>query len=100
MFSTDDGQTWQPLQLNLPTVAVHDLVVKDDDLVRRHARPVDLDPRRPAADPRVHDAKIAAEPLHLFAPADGDAVALRVEQLGHARRLLEPAARRGRSTTR
>jgi photosystem II stability/assembly factor-like uncharacterized protein len=33
MFSTDDGQTWQSLQLNLPTVAVHDLVVKDDDLV-------------------------------------------------------------------
>ncbi len=33
MYSPDDGGTWQPLQLNLPTVAVHDLVVKDDDLV-------------------------------------------------------------------
>ena len=33
MFSPDDGATWQPLKLNLPTVAVHDLVVKDDDLV-------------------------------------------------------------------
>ncbi len=33
MVSPDDGATWQPLQLNLPTVAVHDLVVKDDSLV-------------------------------------------------------------------
>ena len=33
MYSTDDGVSWHSLQLNLPTVAVHDLVVKDDDLV-------------------------------------------------------------------
>ncbi|HEV8578769.1 MAG TPA: glycosyl hydrolase [Thermoanaerobaculia bacterium] len=32
-FSRDDGATWHPLKLNLPTVAVHDLVVKDDKLV-------------------------------------------------------------------
>ncbi len=32
-FSTDEGATWQPLKLNLPTVAVHDLVVKNNDLV-------------------------------------------------------------------
>src|SRR6185295_5541175 len=32
-FSRDDGATWQSLHLNLPTVAVHDLVVKDDKLV-------------------------------------------------------------------
>ncbi len=70
MFSTDDGQTWRPLQLNLPTVAVHDLVVKDDDLVVAHARPVAVDPRRPAADPRVSATAIAGEPLHLFPPAD------------------------------
>ena len=29
----DDGATWAELKLNLPTVAVHDLAVKDDDLV-------------------------------------------------------------------
>ena len=38
VYSRDDGRTWEPLQLNLPTVAVHDLVVKgdntDDDLVQ------------------------------------------------------------------
>jgi photosystem II stability/assembly factor-like uncharacterized protein len=32
-FSTDDGRHWRPLRLNLPTVPVNDLVVKDDDLV-------------------------------------------------------------------
>ncbi|MBV8200485.1 MAG: glycosyl hydrolase, partial [Acidobacteria bacterium] len=32
-FSTDDGATWRSLRLNMPAVAVHDLAVKDDDLV-------------------------------------------------------------------
>lgn len=32
-FSTDDGAHWRQLKLNLPTVAVHDLTVKGDDLV-------------------------------------------------------------------
>jgi len=32
-FSTDDGATWRSLKLNLPTVAVHDLQVKDNSLV-------------------------------------------------------------------
>jgi photosystem II stability/assembly factor-like uncharacterized protein len=31
--SFDDGAHWQPLQLNLPVSPVHDLVVKNDDLV-------------------------------------------------------------------
>ena len=31
--SFDDGAHWQPLQLNLPVSPIHDLVVKDDDLV-------------------------------------------------------------------
>jgi photosystem II stability/assembly factor-like uncharacterized protein len=32
-YSPDDGATWKELRLNLPTVPVHDLVVKGDDLV-------------------------------------------------------------------
>jgi len=32
-FSLDDGDHWQSLQLNLPTVAIHDLAVHGDDLV-------------------------------------------------------------------
>ncbi|MFC2160750.1 glycosyl hydrolase [Acidobacteriota bacterium] len=31
--SFDDGANWQSLQLNLPVVPVHDMVVKEDDLV-------------------------------------------------------------------
>ncbi len=33
IFSPNDGATWNGLRLNLPTIAVHDLVVKDNDLV-------------------------------------------------------------------
>ncbi len=32
-WSPDDGKTWQALRLNLPTVAVTDLIVKANDLV-------------------------------------------------------------------
>ncbi len=31
--SPDDGGTWQPLQGNLPVVPIHDLAVKDGDLI-------------------------------------------------------------------
>jgi photosystem II stability/assembly factor-like uncharacterized protein len=31
--SFDDGQAWQPLRRNLPVAPVHDLVIKDGDLV-------------------------------------------------------------------
>jgi photosystem II stability/assembly factor-like uncharacterized protein len=33
VLSTDDGATWHALRLNLPAVAVHDLAIKDDELV-------------------------------------------------------------------
>jgi photosystem II stability/assembly factor-like uncharacterized protein len=70
MFSTDEGQTWRPLQLNLPTVAVHDLIVKDDNLVlATHGRSLwILDDLQPV---REYDQKVASEAVHLFAPADG-----------------------------
>ena len=32
-LSFDDGNSWQPLNLNLPAVPIHDMVVKDGDLV-------------------------------------------------------------------
>lgn len=32
-FTKDGGKTWQSLKLNMPTVAVHDLAVKDSNLV-------------------------------------------------------------------
>jgi photosystem II stability/assembly factor-like uncharacterized protein len=33
IYSVDDGATWRELKLNLPTVPVHDMHVKDNDLV-------------------------------------------------------------------
>jgi len=32
-ISMDDGENWEPFQLNLPTVPVTDLALKDDDLI-------------------------------------------------------------------
>ncbi|HET7600162.1 MAG TPA: glycosyl hydrolase [Gemmatimonadales bacterium] len=68
VYSTDDGATWQPLRLSLPTVAVADLVVKDNDLVlgtmgRSAWIFDDLTPIR------EWSPRIAAEDAHLFQPA-------------------------------
>src|SRR5262249_5495551 len=70
MFSTDDGKTWRSLQLDLPTVAVHDLIVKDDNLVlATHGRSLwILDDLQPV---REFSEKVAAESTYLFAVADG-----------------------------
>jgi photosystem II stability/assembly factor-like uncharacterized protein len=68
MFSTDHWQNWRPLKLNLPTVAVHDVVVKDNDLVlATHGRSVwILDDLQPI---RELDAAVTASDVHLF-PVD------------------------------
>jgi photosystem II stability/assembly factor-like uncharacterized protein len=68
-FSTDGGATWQPLKLNLPTVPVHDLLVKDNDLVvGTHGRSIwildDLTPLREFA------PQLAAKDVYLFPAAD------------------------------
>ena len=68
MFSTDHGLTWRDLRLNLPTVAVHDLVVKGDDLVvGTHGRSLwildDLQPLRELS------VAIRSD-VHLFPAAD------------------------------
>jgi photosystem II stability/assembly factor-like uncharacterized protein len=65
--SRDAGGSWQPLKLNLPTVAVHDLAVKGDDLVvGTTGRSIwildDLTPVREWTD------AIAASAVHLFPP--------------------------------
>lgn len=66
VFSRDDGATWQSLRLNLPTVQVADLIVKDNDLVLgTHGRGIwildDLTP--------VREWPVAPAPaLHLFTP--------------------------------
>lgn len=65
--SFDDGAHWQSLRLNLPVVPIHDLVVKDDDLiVATHGRSFwildDISPLRQLND-EVREARV-----HLFAP--------------------------------
>ncbi|NDQ56558.1 MAG: glycosyl hydrolase [Acidipila sp.] len=67
--SFDDGARWQPLQLNLPTTPIHDLVVKEGDLaVATHGRSFwildDLSPLRQMSD------NIAKAEAHLFTPAN------------------------------
>ena len=67
--SLDDGTSWQPLQLNLPIVPVHDLVVKDNDLAAAtHGRSFwildDVSPLRQLA------AEVQRSDRHLFTPAD------------------------------
>ena len=65
--SFDDGAKWQPLQLNLPRVPVHDIEVHDGDLaVATHGRAFwvldDLSPVRQWSD------SIRNEDFHLFTP--------------------------------
>jgi len=65
--SFDDGAHWQSLQLNLPIVPIHDLVVKDSDLVvATHGRSFwildDISPLRQFGE------EIQQLPMHLFKP--------------------------------
>jgi photosystem II stability/assembly factor-like uncharacterized protein len=65
--STDDGGAWQRLRGNLPVVPIHDLIVKDTDLVvATHGRSFwildDITPLHQLAD------NVASADLHLFAP--------------------------------
>jgi len=67
-FSLDDGAHWQPMQLNLPTTPIHDLLIKNGDLVvATHGRSFwildDVSPLRQAA------AVNPADDFHLFTPA-------------------------------
>src|SRR5262249_45940050 len=65
--SFNNGINWQPLQFNLPSTPIHDMVVHDDDLVvATHGRSFwvldDISPLRQAS------ASIAGEDAHLFLP--------------------------------
>ncbi len=65
--SFDDGASWQSIQANLPVVPVHDLVVKENDLVAcTHGRSFwvldDLTPLH-----QIND-RVAQASVHLFKP--------------------------------
>jgi hypothetical protein len=66
--SFDDGAHWRSLQINLPITPIHDLVIKNDDLVvATHGRSFwildDVSPLRQFAD------SLAGEDVHLYQPA-------------------------------
>jgi len=65
--SFNDGGSWRPLKLNLPTTPVHDLMIKDDDMVvATHGRSFwILDNLTPL---RQFDETIEAENVHLYTP--------------------------------
>jgi photosystem II stability/assembly factor-like uncharacterized protein len=67
--SFDDGDNWQPLQLNLPPTSMRDLTIHDDDLiVGTHGRSFwildDITPLRQLS------ADVAKAPVTLFAPQE------------------------------
>jgi photosystem II stability/assembly factor-like uncharacterized protein len=67
-LSFDDGAHWRSLQINLPITPVHDLVIKNDDLVvATHGRSFwildDVSPLRQFAD------SVADEDMHIYQPA-------------------------------
>jgi photosystem II stability/assembly factor-like uncharacterized protein len=67
--SFDDGDSWQSLQLNMPTTSIRDLVVHGDDLViATHGRSFWI--LDDASTLRQMSAETAAADLWLFKPAD------------------------------
>ncbi|HLJ85380.1 MAG TPA: hypothetical protein VKZ53_01075 [Candidatus Angelobacter sp.] len=67
-FSLNDGRSWQPLRLNMPVAPIHDLVIKDNDLVAAtHGRSFwildDITPLRQTS------PEMVAKGVHLFEPA-------------------------------
>src|SRR6185436_7313941 len=67
--SFNDGDSWQPLQLNLPHVSMRDLAVKDNDLVvATHGRGFwvldDITPLRQIT------SEVISSDAFLFAPGD------------------------------
>ena len=67
-ISYNDGADWEKFQLNLPTVPVHDLVVKGDDLVlATHGRAFwILDDLAPV---RQETGSITQQDFHLYTPS-------------------------------
>jgi photosystem II stability/assembly factor-like uncharacterized protein len=84
-FSINDGDSWQQLQLNLPVSPVHDLVIKDNDLVAAtHGRAFwildDISPLRQLGD------KDKPETVHLFQPS----TAMRIRATTHGDTPIPP----------
>lgn len=93
--SLDDGDHWQPLQLNLPNARVNDLLIHGDDLIAAtQGRAIwvldDVTPLRQLS------GAVLARPAHLFAPE----VAWRVHPNNNKDTPLPPETPEGQSPPR
>jgi photosystem II stability/assembly factor-like uncharacterized protein len=84
-FSINYGDSWQPLKLNLPVSPVHDLVIKDNDLVAAtHGRAFwildDISPLRQLT------GEIQSASAHLFQPSP----AMRIRATTHGDTPIPP----------
>ncbi|MBT8308236.1 MAG: glycosyl hydrolase, partial [Maribacter sp.] len=66
-ISLDDGQNWQPFQLNLPVVPINDLTIQDNDLVVATAGRSFWILDDVAA---IQNIKTPKQPLKIFKPKD------------------------------
>lgn len=75
--SWNDGLRWEPLQLNLPLTPIHDLTIKEDDLVvATHGRGFwildDISPLRQMDDPKLGSGRVFLfKPRSAFAGGGG-----------------------------
>jgi photosystem II stability/assembly factor-like uncharacterized protein len=74
--SFDDGEQWQPLQLNMPVTSVRDIVVHGDDLdIATYGRGFwVLDQMSPLRQIAADGNKIETEAAHLFVPGESMAI--------------------------
>ncbi len=75
--SLDDGEHWQPLQLNMPATSVRDILVHDDDLdIATHGRGFwVMDQIAPLRQLATEGQQIITAPAYLFKPGTSLAVA-------------------------
>lgn len=76
-ISFDGGANWQPFQLNLPVVPIHDLLIKENDLIAAtHGRSFwildDLTPLHQFSD------EIASKAVYLFKPGTAERIAPKI----------------------
>ncbi|HEX5689066.1 MAG TPA: glycosyl hydrolase, partial [Roseiflexaceae bacterium] len=77
-ISFDDGDSWQPFQLNLPIAPIHELLIKNNDLIAgTHGRSIwildDLTPLHQWND------SVGTNGAHLFAPRASEGVGGRID---------------------
>ena len=97
MFSTDDGDDLEaaaaePADRRRPRPGRQGRRPR-----RRHARPIDLDPRRPSADPRDDATRSRTAAVHLFAPAGCACGGGSAAATGHTATVDSQSARTARS---